>query len=308
MAENTDLTWGQQQRFEFLEWRVYWTGRVNRRDLETEFSISTPQASIDLRNYQEAAPKNIDYSSTEKTYLPTQNFRPKFLALSPQRYLLQLHAITTGAIRKEDTWFDELPTADVVPTILRGPEAYTLRAVVRSIENQEALPINYLSLTKRSQRTICPHSLAFDGSRWHVRAWSVEREEFRDFVLARILSVSKPTAVSTANPVDDVEWNTQIKLRLIAHPELSDEEREAVQHDYRLKDGALEIEMRIALAFYFVRRHYLDLRDGQIPPERSQLFLSNYDEYVAATRRAKEESRQRMLERKQSGELHSRST
>jgi hypothetical protein len=84
-------------------------GRVNRKDLEGKFDISTQQASNDLGKYQEAAPGNIEYNPTEKAYLRTADFNPKFLILSPERYLLQLHALTTGAIRQNDTWFDKLP-------------------------------------------------------------------------------------------------------------------------------------------------------------------------------------------------------
>jgi len=42
MAENTNIPWGLAQRFEFIEWRAYWVGRLNRKDLEDEFKISTP--------------------------------------------------------------------------------------------------------------------------------------------------------------------------------------------------------------------------------------------------------------------------
>ena len=61
-----DVRWGLARRFEFMEWRAYWTGRVNRRDLEGQFGISTPQASADFREYMEAAPGNIEYDATEK--------------------------------------------------------------------------------------------------------------------------------------------------------------------------------------------------------------------------------------------------
>src|SRR5258708_12960249 len=100
MDEDNDVRWGLGQRFEFIEWRAYWVGRINRKDLEDEFHISTPQASIDFRRYQEAAPGNIEYDATEKSYVATTSFRPKFLELSPQRYFLQLQALRPPPIRK----------------------------------------------------------------------------------------------------------------------------------------------------------------------------------------------------------------
>jgi predicted DNA-binding transcriptional regulator YafY len=290
MDEDNDVRWGLAQRFEFMEWRAYWVGRVNRKDLEDEFQISTPQASVDFRNYLEAAPGNIEYSATEKTYVVTNNFRPKFLKLSPERYLLQLQALSSDAIRKSDTWFDEVPPADVTPTIVRGPEAYTLRAIIKTIEMGGAININYQSLTRTDVRSICPHALAHDGYRWHVRALSLEHGEYRDYVLGRILSVSEPTPCG-ADPSDDVEWQTKVKLKLIAHPDLNPDQKATIEHDYRLEKGELTVEMRLALAFYFIKRHNLDLRKGEIAPERAQLFLQNFEELTAALKEANEQSR-----------------
>lgn len=290
MAENTDIQWGLAQRFEFLEWRAYWVGRVNRKDLEDEFQISTAQASIDLRNYQEAAPENIEYDATRKTYVATDNFRPIFLKLSPERYLLQVQALTTGDLRRTDTWFDRVPPADVVPTIVRGPQAYTLRAVIRAIETPGSVSINYQSLTRTGVREVCPHALAHDGYRWHVRALSVGHGEFRDYVLGRILSVS-PVTPCDANPSDDVEWDDKITLRLVAHPGLDANQKSAIEHDYRFEKGELAIEMRLALAYYFIVRNNLDLRQGEIPPNRAQLYLQNFDEFKAASAAAKQRSK-----------------
>jgi hypothetical protein len=41
------------------------------------------------------------------------------------------------------------------------------------------------------------------------------------------------------------------------------------------------------LPYYFIRRHNLDPRAGEIPPERVQLYLKNYDKVTAAVAEAK---------------------
>ena len=296
MVETEDVRWPIAQRFEFIEWRVYWTGRVNRKDLETQFQISTPQASIDLRDYQQAAQGNITYDASEKAYVAAHNFRPAFLQLSPERYLLQLQAMEAGAIRKRDTWFDAIPPAEVAPTIVRGPEAYTLRALVQAVETRSAIDIYYQSLSRTGMRTICPHAFVNDGYRWHCRAFSIDRSEFRDYVLGRILSISplKPCDVDSS---DDVEWTTYIQLRIKAHPELDARQREAIEHDYRMEDGELRLRMRLAAAFYFVKRYNLDLQDKGIDPARIQLWLDNLDELNAAMKSAKDRSRMLVAQR-----------
>lgn len=298
MAETEEIRWPIAQRYEFIEWRVYWTGRVNRKDLETQFQISTPQASIDLREYQQAAQGNISYDPSEKAYVATHNFRPVFLKLSPERYLLQLQALQAGAIRKRDTWFDDVPPAEVAPVLVRGPEAYTLRALVKAVETRSAINIYYQSLTRTGMRKICPHAFMHDGYRWHCRAFSTDRSEFRDYVLGRILSISdlEPCDI---DPSDDVEWLTHFELKLKAHPELDARQREAIEHDYRMEEGELRVTMRLPAAFYFIKRYNLDLQNKGIDPARTQLWLDNFDELNAAMKSAKDQSR-RLMARKSS--------
>lgn len=296
MTEDNQLRWGVTRRFEFIEWRVYWTGKVNRRDLEDQFQISTPQASADFTRYQGAAPGNIEYDTTEKSYVATSDFWPKFMTLSPQRYLLQLQAITTEAIRKEDTLFDSVPTCDIAPSITRGPEAYVLRAVVQAIQQRGNLSINYQSLTKIGVREICPHALGYDGYRWHVRALSLSHGEYRDYVLGRIRSVSSVTSSQTDHSLD-LEWHTPVVLNLVPHPQLDEAQSAAIAHDYRLQNGRLAIQMRLALAFYFIKRNNLDLRRGEITPERAQLYLENHDEIVDAGERIKAQSKALITQR-----------
>jgi hypothetical protein len=95
-----------------------------------------------------------------------------------------------------------------------------------------------------------------------------------------------------------VEWQTECTLRLMAHPELDALQKATIEHDYRFKDGELSIPMRLALAFYFITRNNLDLRAGQISPQRAQLFLQNYDELTIARERAKEVSKARVAARR----------
>lgn len=293
MVDKTDLRWGMARRFELIEWRAYWLGRVNRSDLEEGFGISTPQASVDLRSYQEAAPGNIVYDTTEKAYIPTDTFQPKYLRVSADKYLLQLGAILNGAISVTDTWFLSPPPATVVQTLARSVESATLRSILRAITERRELDMEYQSFTNTRKRAIAPHSLAFDGHRWHTRAWCADRHEFRDFVLSRILSVGEDRP-SAADPTNDVEWNSMLDLQIIAHPSLNDARRSAIERDFGMKDGLLSIKTRAALAYYFIRRLNLDLDQNCITPERQQIILRNAAEVDELVKTAKRESQSRI--------------
>ncbi len=286
--------WTQNRRFEFIEWKLFWEGALNRSDLEETFEISTPQASVDLRRYRELAGSNIEYDATNRSFRPTPDIKPSFLKASADRLLLQLRAFLTGALPRREVWFRDLPALGITPDIVRHVDADCLRMVLEAIRKRHCVEVRYQSLTNSRVRQIAPHALAFDGYRWHVRAWACDRGDFRDFVLTRIDQI-RPGLPADFDPAEDVEWSNTIKLDLRPHPGLTEEQSLAIQRDYALDGGRREIEVRLSMAFYFIKRMNLDLTD--LPPARAQISLHNLAEVQEAINIAKAEARRRVLER-----------
>ncbi|QEX23802.1 hypothetical protein FRZ61_37410 [Hypericibacter adhaerens] len=291
MDNRTDVRWELARRFELIEWRVFWQGRINRYDLEERFEISAAQASADLRAYEAAAPGNIEYDPAERAFLPTAKFQAKFLALSADKYLAQLNAIQTSVLAARDTWFGSPPPAAVLPA-LRTVAPDVLRQILATIRELRCISVEYQSLTSKRKRKIAPHALAFDGFRWHARAWCLDRGEFRDFVLSRIISAG-PTEPFDSNSMKDVEWHDQVELKIVPHPKLPKHEQDAIAFDYGMRDGMLALPVRIALSYYAIRTFNLDLDLDGISPERKQIFLENRDEIEA--RRADAKARTKVL-------------
>jgi predicted DNA-binding transcriptional regulator YafY len=275
-------------RFEFIEWRLFWEGHLNRSDLEDRFGISTPQASVDLRNYRGAAGENIEYNATEKRFVAAKSMKPRFLRVSANRLLLQLRAFVNGVLKREDLMFSHIPSVDVAPEIVRDVRPEILQGILGAIKAKSALAVHYQSLTSSRWRDIAPHALAFDGHRWHTRAWCCERKEFRDFVLTRIERLGKFKELQF-DPDHDLVWQTKTELCLCPHPQLSKEQSDAIERDYDMKDGVRKIEMRLSLAFYFIKRLNLDL--DVLEPERAQIRLANLTEVEAAIEDARDKSR-----------------
>ena len=276
------------RRFEFIEWRLFWEGKINRSDLEARFGISTPQASLDLRHYKEFARRNIEYDASLKRYVSSEDIKPRFLRVSANRLLLQLRTWVGGVLRREDLWFSKIPAAGVAPEIGRDVRPQVLRRVLHAMRTRQALSVHYQSLTNSRWRDIAPHAIAFDGHRWHARAWCCERQEFRDFVLTRIERLGNLKPVSF-DPEHDLAWNRTARLRLCPHPGLTEEQSQAIQCDYDMHKGVREIEIRLSLAYYFIRRMNLDL-DG-LEPARAQVRLANLREVEAAVEAARTASK-----------------
>jgi hypothetical protein len=96
-----ELRWGIERRLEFIDFLLFWGGRINRSDLTDRFGISTPQASADLARYQELAPANLVYDPSLKCYLATPEFRSVFDVENSDSHLAQLRSIASGTIRSE---------------------------------------------------------------------------------------------------------------------------------------------------------------------------------------------------------------
>lgn len=264
-----------RERLEYLEWRLFWEGRFNKSDLMKQFGTSKPQASVDLRKYREFGDDNLRYDATRKRFIAVKGMKPKVLKVSPTRLLLQLRALSDGVIDREDVWFKTLPDVAVMPNLRTNVGASVLRRTLRAIRRQRSMRVLYRSLNGTAEREIAPHALAYDGHRWHARAWCFENEEFRDFVLTRIEKTRK-TRSCDIDPAADEEWNNTIELKLRPNPDLTDEQRVAVEKDYGMSAGVRTLEVRRALAFYLVQNLDLDI-DG-LPPTRSQVRLLNRNE------------------------------
>lgn len=292
------IPWTQGRRFEFIEWKLFWDGSLNRSDLEQAFDVSTAQASVDLRRYRELAGDNIEYDATGKAFRGTAAMVPRVLRVSADRLLIQLKAWLTGALPRDELWYRDMPPVDMAPDVARHVDPQTLQAILRAIRAKEAVEVRYQSLTNSRWRRIAPHSLAFDGYRWHLRAWACDREDFRDFVLSRIDGLGGISPVEY-DPSDDVEWNTKVVLDLRPHHGLNDEQSLAVQRDFGMHEGRRAVEVRLSMAYYFIKRMNLDLHD--LPPARAQIELANAEEVGAAIAEARAEAARRSARRRTSG-------
>ena len=88
--DRSQLRWGVEQRLEFIEFRLFWEGHVNRSDLMDQFGVSVNQASTDLNRYIGFAPDNMIYDKSARTYVRGPGFKPQFLEPDASRYLAQL--------------------------------------------------------------------------------------------------------------------------------------------------------------------------------------------------------------------------
>jgi hypothetical protein len=245
------------------------------------FAVSTQQASLDLNAYIDQAKRNLVYDKSLRTYLRGKQFKPKYLKPDAEEYFAQLRAVDQGLVSAEQSWISVFPGFGATPTPARGVAPETLRDVLAAIRVPAALQVTYQSMSRPepSARWIEPHALAFDGFRWHARAFCQNDQVFKDFLLSRIVEVGDQGPV-TSDPGSDGAWHTDVLLEIGPHPDLSDNQRRAIEMDYGMEAGHAQIVVRRALLFYALKRLGLDTDPAARKPQDQQIVLLNRDEVV----------------------------
>lgn len=277
--------WGLEQRLEFIEFRLFWEGGVNRSDITTRFGVSVPQASNDLSHYKELAGDNLQYDASEKRYLPTPKFSPRFMKPSADRYLSQLKAVTDGVVDHSETLIEHLPSADSMPIPGRRIEPQILKALLAAVRANRSVEIHYQSMNpKRAEaiwRRVTPHAFGHDGLRWHVRAFCHLEAKFKDFLISRCRGVRKE-AEPGARPADDRHWRTMFDVVLRPNPALTPSQQETIALDYQMTKGRAVLPVRCAQLYYFEKRLRLDMEPGKDRPAETPVVVENHAEFLKA--------------------------
>lgn len=284
-SQDSKRRWGTDQRLEFIEFRLFWEGGVNRSDITSHFGVSVPQASNDLSQYKELASDNIEYDASAKKYLPTAGFRPRFMKPSADRYLSQLKAVADGIVSRDETLIEMPPSADSMPIPGRRIDPATLKALLDAIRSHQSLEIHYQSMNpKRPEaiwRRITPHAFGHDGLRWHTRAFCHMERKFKDYIVSRCRETRKPDAPG-AKAVDDSAWQTFFEVVLRPNPDLTTSQQNTIALDYQMTKGRASIPVRCALLYYFEKRLRLDMDPSKDKPAEKPVVVENWPEFVKA--------------------------
>jgi hypothetical protein len=261
--------WAVMERMRFIERSAYWRGTVSRPDLARVFGLSMAQASADLQQYQQENPGALAYNLNRKRYEGTEGLVPKFttpvleeamalfLAGGRDALPMALPVVSDGEVVSQ---------VYVLPMPQRRAAPEVERRVFLAVLNGLRIRVRYCSVNSGSEEWRCLHPRAFahDGNRWHVRAWCETRDGWRDFNLSRIAAAEWPetaAAPSEPDPKDKLEV-----LRVRAHRELEGTKKAAVERDYGMAQGDLELRVNGVVADYLRARLGLPLADGSIPP------------------------------------------
>jgi hypothetical protein len=279
------LKWGVERRLEFIEFRLFWEGGVNRSDIIEMFDVSVPQASKDLTLYQERAPQNAIYDKSAKRYVAGPNFSPIFLKPDPDGYLSRLRSLAEGLAEPSESWIAHPPQTDIALTPRREVDSGVLRAMLGAVRDGRSIEIHYQSMSRERAepiwRWMTPHAFGYDGLRWHARAYCHIDKKFKDFLLPRILR-AKGAGEPGATANQDRQWNETFDVEIGPHPDLTASQKAVVSKDYGMKNGRAILTVRYAMLFYVLKRLGLLGDATKLSPRTQHIVTLNREATEAA--------------------------
>jgi hypothetical protein len=255
--------WAARARLRRVEFLLWWRGWVGRTDLVESFGISAAQASGDLQRYAAMNEGALVYHTSRKRYEATESMicvlhEPVF-AEAVRHFLGEsVSGGESSTVEAEDS------RISVVRLPGRRLELRIARRVLMSLLERRQLRVRYHSVNsgRDEWRELVPAGLGWDGMRWHVRAWSVERGEWRDFALGRMLDAGMPGGLAGELP-EDLAWTTFETIRLRLNPGLDAPQRQALRFEYGLAGETLEIRVRSSMKPYLLASMFID-RDSHL--------------------------------------------
>lgn len=264
--KSNEGNWAVRERLFYIETCAWWKGLVNRHDLTGLYGVSMAQASSDTQRYLDMNPASMVYNLRLKRYEASATmkyvFRRPRLEDAVARFM-------TGEARS--VWPDCPAESEVSNVAMVGMPAREAGEVVErrafmAIMNGQRIRIHYTSMHtgKEDWRWVRPHALGHNGTRWHLRAWCEQNNSFRDFAMNRISEIEWSREQARL-PQPDAEWQEMVTLRVRANRSLDKVRRQAVELDYGMTNGVLELKVRKAMEGYLRDRLGLSMTDGSVP-------------------------------------------
>jgi hypothetical protein len=249
------------RRFSFIESRLYWAEGLTATALAEAFGISRQSAQAVIEKYRQQHPNNMLYDAAKKQHIADESFEPHYIRKDSSRFFDAVRGQALVNMYAEDVSWSDIPFEDASRNL--KPNIGYFPALVDALIKKHVITIYYYSKKRVLLRDISPHHLVYADGRYHVRAYWHD-EGYRDFVLSRI-SYASYAGDDGVSDKHDREWHQRITLKFKLNPALPDATKQAMQKDYTLKEGVLNIPCRQALALYIERKMLKHDAESKLP-------------------------------------------
>ncbi|WP_417349030.1 WYL domain-containing protein [Ferrimonas sp.] len=277
----------QRLRYRLIEIIALWEGRLTTNHLCQAFDIGRQQASKDINTYiRESSGASLEYDRSLKGYKPAKGFMPRFCKGHVDEYLQLLDRhddlgdmLSLTSLQPDATHYMDAPSRYVSPQVVR--------TLIQAARQGLTVEGHYESLSAAPPqddpgRLLAPHTLVYNGFRWHVRAWCEKNQQFRDFVISRFRGeLSLEQRPSGRRKEEDTIWNRQIDVELIPNPRLEERQRRIIARDYGMDPDTLSRSEQVSealLPYYLKRWDVSEPYNNTMPAEHQHLVLGSISE------------------------------
>ena len=254
-------------RLGWVEACVRYAGRFGAREkvvFQQLFGVSEASASRD----QEAFQRRFEHLHQHEVFIKHSDGRLVGGRLTLIDDVELVADIQFPSMPSIDRWLEDMfGRSRFEQTVLlrSDPHQHILRVVIQGIEDRRVLSIAYHSRSGNSIRKISPHVIVKVVGRYHVRAYDHAKNDYRDFVLARILSAthSQSEREGYIDGALDKDWQCHVDIMVQAKSAETGHLSRGIRLDFGLDEsGQKRFRVRKALAPYLVD----DVRDGFSQP------------------------------------------
>lgn len=241
-----DINRSQLERLKFIEQRLLWGRRYTSNMLIEAFGISKALAHKDIALYKKCFPDNVAPFDAKLGYLkPASTFFCQLVdPRSPPDDLVQQ-----------------------VPKLEKTVSGKTLQLILKAIDQKRSIEVNYASSNNPigKKRLITPSKIINASNRLHFRGYCHEKNNYRDFVIARCQTLPRIKSSPSNLPVDnDIQDTVEVKINV--NSALCNDGRRLVEKEYR---DVLSQPVHLPRALF----HYF-LIDNNLPVTQEQLDLA----------------------------------
>jgi hypothetical protein len=228
--------------FSFIERSVFWEGSLSVKYLANNFNLTLKKAEGYITDYQKLNPQNIKNRGDEENLYPDDNnFKFKY---PENNYHNILRTLSVG----NTPYFETLPVLQPVF------DRELLRDIIRTMNRRNnVLNIRYQSLNSSvpEERKIIPYSIYYVRGRYHIRAYCLSKNAFRDFVLSRIISLIHISSYN-GKQITDIESSEYVSVIVRPHSDLSDMQKMSTEIEFGMDNGQKEIKVKKSLLIYLL--------------------------------------------------------
>jgi predicted DNA-binding transcriptional regulator YafY len=272
--------WDLLLRYRLIEIISLWEGRLTTKVLIQAFGIGRQQASKDINFYiKQIAPNNLEYDKTLKGYKPTSQFAPILTRGEISEYLHLLNSQADLLSSFEQIAQSQANTEMLTPPI-RSIDPMIIRPIIQAAREGKRIDIRYLSMTspEPKERIISPHTIVFNGYRWHIRAFCEAQKSFRDFVLSRIVEVYDLEGTASKLATSDTAWQAEVEIIIAPDNRLTPHQQSIIARDYAMSGNERSFKTRGALVTYYLQLLNLDYLTPHDNPNIQQIIVVNLKE------------------------------